>query len=131
MAKLGREFRVGAISVAPVGDAGLSQGPIEGASTRWIQHAGNAPNLIHISSSFHPSSCILFGWQIPAHEIYFVCGSFKKPTFIIERVKILPLDHTLLSALFETSKKDHLIFLVVHCFQGVMAQVCHLGERNY
>ena len=128
MAKLGREGRVGAISVAPVGDARLAQGPIKGASTRWIQHAGNAPNLVHVYSSFHPSSGISFGRQIPAHETYSVRGSFRKPTFIIERVKNLLLDHTLLSALFETSKKDHLIFLVVHCFQGVMAQVCHLGK---
>merc|ERR1719278_67424 len=45
-----------------VGDAGLAQGPIQGAATCWIQHAGNATNLI---------------------------------------------------------------FLVMHCFQGVMAQVCH------
>ena len=49
------EGGAGAMSVAPVGDAGLAQGPIQGSSTRWIEHAGNAANLIHISFSF-PSS---------------------------------------------------------------------------
>ena len=53
------EERVGAISVAPVGDPGLAQGPIKGSSTRCIQHAGNASNLETISSSFHPSLCMV------------------------------------------------------------------------
>ena len=42
------EDMAGAISVAPVGDAGLTQGPVKGSTTRGIQHAGNAPNLICI-----------------------------------------------------------------------------------
>ena len=55
------EGGVGAVSVAPVGDAGLAQGPIKGASTRWIEHAGNASNLVHISFSSHSSLSISFG----------------------------------------------------------------------
>ena len=53
------EERVGAISVAPVGDPGLAQGPIKGSSTRCIQHARNASNLETISSYFHPSLCMV------------------------------------------------------------------------
>ena len=57
------EERVGAISVAPVGDPGLAKGPIKGSSTRCIQHAGNASNLETISSSFHPSLCMVLFWR--------------------------------------------------------------------
>ena len=54
------EGMAGAISVAPVGDAGLTQGPVKGSSTRGIQHAGNASNLMHLSLSFLFSCSIAF-----------------------------------------------------------------------
>ena len=73
------EGGAGAVSVAPVGDAGLAQGPIQGAATCWIQHAGNATNLIHISfffvhitwtdGKYQFEACILFRVGVP-HKIW-------------------------------------------------------------
>ena len=74
------EGGAGAMSVAPVGDAGLAQGPIQGAATCWIQHAGNATNLIHVSlffvhiiwriHKFQFEACIIFRVWVP-HETPF------------------------------------------------------------